>query len=196
LGLFAGLDARAPADLTPCANSPFAFASTSSPFLNTYLTRYVDASRALGTSMRRREFISVIGGAAAWPVVARAQQPAMPVVGFLDATSAAERTNVVAAFRQGLASGGYVEGRNVVLEFRWADGQYDRLPELAAALVRQGVSERDRHARHWGCRACGQGRNHDHPDRVRRRRLAQTISVAGQSAEPQEKSGRVSVTLD
>jgi putative tryptophan/tyrosine transport system substrate-binding protein len=90
--------------------------------------------------IHRRDFIALIGGAAAsWPLTARAQQPAMPVVGFLDFGSAAERTQQTAAFRQGLAEQGYQEGHNVALEFGWAEGQYARFVELAADLVHRGV---------------------------------------------------------
>jgi putative tryptophan/tyrosine transport system substrate-binding protein len=90
--------------------------------------------------MRRREFITLLGGAVAWPLPARAQEPATPVVGFLDAGSAAERTTQVSAFRKGLAENGYQEGQNVAVEFRWAEGQYGRFGELAADLVRRRVN--------------------------------------------------------
>ena len=91
--------------------------------------------------MTRREFMALLGGAAAaWPLAVRAQQPTMPVVGFLDAGSAAEGTQQVAAFRKGLAEGGYQDGQNVALEFAWAEGQYNRFAELAAQLVRREVA--------------------------------------------------------
>jgi ABC-type uncharacterized transport system substrate-binding protein len=91
--------------------------------------------------LRRREFIAALGGAAAaWPVAPRAQQPAVPVIGFLNSGSRNRYRLLLDAFRQGLNDGGYVEGRNVAIESRWAEGQSARLPELAADLVRRRVS--------------------------------------------------------
>jgi putative tryptophan/tyrosine transport system substrate-binding protein len=85
--------------------------------------------------VRRRDVFPLISGVAIWPLAARAQQLGVPVIGYLTATSLGERPNLVAAFRRGLDEAGFVEGRNVAMEFREAEGQYDRLPALAADLV-------------------------------------------------------------
>jgi putative ABC transport system substrate-binding protein len=91
--------------------------------------------------MRRRDFLTLVSGiTATWPLVARAQQPPIPVIGFLNAASPGSLRQQITAFLGGLKESGYVEGQNVAIEYRWAEGQYDRLPALVADLVRQQVS--------------------------------------------------------
>ncbi len=90
--------------------------------------------------MRRREFIVAVGSAVTWPLGARAQQRALPTIGFLSGRSPAEAASALAAFRQGLGEAGYFEGKNVTIEYRWAEGRYDQLPAMAAELVTHQIT--------------------------------------------------------
>jgi putative ABC transport system substrate-binding protein len=90
--------------------------------------------------MKRREFIAGLGSAAAWPLVARAEQPSVPVIGFLGLSSAKANAPYTAWFGRGLNEAGFTEGQNVIIQYRWADGHYDRLPSLATQMVRDHVA--------------------------------------------------------
>ena len=90
--------------------------------------------------MKRREFITLLGGASAWPVAGHAQQPAMPVMGFLHIASPGAYVHVIAGFRRGLAESDFVEGRDITVEYRWAEGELGRMPSLLADLLRHQVS--------------------------------------------------------
>ena len=108
--------------------------------------------------MRRREFVTLISAAAAaWPLATRAQQPAMPILGFLHARSPEDSVPQLKAFRQGLAETGYVEGQNLTIEYRWAEGNRERLPALAADLV-SSKGDRSRARPHRAALAAGDGR--------------------------------------
>ena len=117
--------------------------------------------------MRRREFITLLGGAAAvWPIALRAQQPTMPVVGFIHNLSPENVPHFVSAFHRGLKEAGFVEGQNVAIEYRWARGQYDRLPQLAAELVSRKVGRNRRTRRRAFAADCPEGNSHN-SNRVR-----------------------------
>jgi putative tryptophan/tyrosine transport system substrate-binding protein len=116
--------------------------------------------------LKRREFITLLGGAAvAWPLAAPAQQPTTPVIGFMSARSPEDSVRLVEAFRRSLQDGGFVEGQNVTVEYRWARGEYGRLPALAKELVDRKVGVLLGNRRRFFC-ARGEGGNLDHPSHL------------------------------
>ena len=134
--------------------------------------------------MLRRDVIALIGGAVAtWPLVAHAQQKAMPVIGYLGSQSAEALAPILPAFRNGLKDAGYIEGRNVSIEFAWAEGQYDKLPALAESPG-EPAGRRHRRVRRRGRLACGQGCNLDDPDCLRDRRRPDPIGLVDELRPP------------
>jgi putative ABC transport system substrate-binding protein len=134
--------------------------------------------------IRRREFVTLLGGtAASWPLTARAQQPVIPVVSFVNGRSAEDAQRIAAAFRKGLNETGYVEGQNVMVEYYWVEGEYRRLPSLVAG-PRPPSGGRDCHA--WPHRWCpgGQSCDHDNPDRLLRRRRPVKLGLVDSLARP------------
>src|SRR6516165_6013806 len=133
-------------------------------------------------TIARRKLLAALASAAAWPFAARAQQPAMPVIGFLSGRSPYESATVVGAFGQGLGETGYFESKNVIIEYRWAEGRYDRLPALALELVsRQGRGDRGngRPGRGTGCKVS----DRNHSDRLYQRRRP---GAGGTCHQPQQ----------